>query len=287
MMRVVFAVAMGWAAATCAAEPSHSHRHGPGTMLVAPSFGYACQGGFGSLGYFGSPLGSYYGPGYAFGATALTPLGGYYGPGYAFGATALTPLGYDAFALENQRQRQRQQQQAEAAAAESLEQREAAAKLAAERRGAARQDKGRFAERHGRTQFAAGQYRRAAERFKEALDAEPEAVRHFLLAQAKFAQKRYAEAAQEVRNGLRAHPDWPGKPFDVRTLYGVEADFVGQLGMLAGEVKANPADADALFLFGYELFAAGRRVQARAVLEAARKADAAGAGIDSLLDAAK
>ena len=255
------AAAVGQAASTA----PHRHQHSFGRTFVAVP-GY----GFGNYGYgFGGP--GYYTGGY-----------GSYGDGY--GAPA---FGYGSLNADLLRENQELRRQRDADATIPRLDPGAAAKLAADRRGAAKKDKARQAEKVGRALFVAGQYRRAGERWKEALDADPEANRHFLLAQAKFAQKRFAEAAQEVRNGLRTRPDWATGRFDVRTLYAAEGDFLGQLAALAAEVKANPLDRDALYLFGYELYVSGRRADAKTVLEAALKADADAEGIAPFLAATK
>ncbi len=244
-------------------RPGGSNRS-PGTLVIRGGFG--SFGGFGG-GYCPTP---YYGGGY-YGGIGYAPIYGYAQP--AFG------LGWEQAAAEVRQQ----QAEGEAAAAN----RAAAAKIAAERRAGALRDRARHAEQLGRNLFAAGQYRRAGERWKDALDAEPAPARHFLLAQAKFAQQRFADAAQEVRNGLRAFPDWPNTRFDVRTLYQAEGDFRTQLAALAGQVKANPLDREALFLFGYELFACGRRGDAKTVLDTSLTLEPHGEGIAALLAALK
>lgn len=136
----------------------------------------------------------------------------------------------------------------------------------------ARADRAKQATIAGSRNFAGGSYRRAAERFREAakIDAS-DASPQFLLAQALFATRQYPAAAQALKRGLKANPDWIELEFDVRSLYGDENELLSQLADLARELKANPLDRDAMFLLGYQLFATGQQEKARTILEHAAR----------------
>lgn len=121
---------------------------------------------------------------------------------------------------------------------------------------------------NGQKLFSSGSYIRAAERFREGTRYDPEdASNHIYLAQSLFAAKQYADAAQALKNGLKVNPDWVDADFDVRAMYKDEDELGQQLASLAGAIKANPLDRDALYLLGFELFASGQKKNSRTILE--------------------
>lgn len=125
----------------------------------------------------------------------------------------------------------------------------------------------------GRAAFQAQMYGRAERLFECAANAAPaDPATPFLLAQARFALRKYREAVRAIETGLRAVPNWPGTPFRPTELYGADAaDFNSHLKHLEETLAKNPADPALLFLFGYELWFAGRLPEARAAFERAAK----------------
>jgi hypothetical protein len=117
----------------------------------------------------------------------------------------------------------------------------------------------------GREAFAAGEYGRAAERFRQATEAAPhEPLAHFLLAQAQVALGKYDEAVEAVRTGLRLKPDWPAADFRPVELYnGHIADLPQHLAALEGALARHPDDPVLLFLTAYQLWFDGRQDEAR------------------------
>lgn len=143
---------------------------------------------------------------------------------------------------------------------------DAAAKLAERQR----IERAKQASLSGGRLFAKGNYRRSAERFREAAElAGNDPSPHFLQAQSLFAAKEYQAAAEAIKAGLDISPDWLELDFDVRSLYQDPNDLVPQLAHLAKSVKAAPLDRNALFVLGYELFVSGERDKARTILEQA------------------
>jgi tetratricopeptide (TPR) repeat protein len=137
----------------------------------------------------------------------------------------------------------------------------------------------------GRESFAAGEYGRAAERFRRAAAADPrQVVAHFLLTQALFALGKYPAAVDAAVAGLALAPDWPATPFRPLELYGTNvADYSEHLRRLAEALRLNPDDPDFLFLYAYQLWFDGRRDEARLLFERARRHGADPVAIDRFL----
>lgn len=123
----------------------------------------------------------------------------------------------------------------------------------------------------GREAFQAGEYGRAAGRFRQAIEASArEPLPHFLLAEAEFALGRYREAVVALHTGLRLWPDWPTTLWRPRSLYGVDhADFAEHLRRLKEALDRNPEDPVLLFLYAYQLWFDGRQAEARPLLQKA------------------
>jgi hypothetical protein len=123
----------------------------------------------------------------------------------------------------------------------------------------------------GQDAFAAGEYGRAAQRFRQAAQVNPnDALAYFLLAQAEFALGKYDAAVAAVEAGLRLDPDWPSAPFRPVTLYGDNVtDLPEHLSALEDALARHPDDAALLFLSAYELWLDGRRDAARPLFERA------------------
>ncbi len=117
----------------------------------------------------------------------------------------------------------------------------------------------------GKGAFAAGEYGRAAERFRQAAAADPaEPLARFLLAEADFALGRYDDAADALHVGLRLRPEWPAVAFRPAELYGANvADRLEHLRRLDEARVRHPGDPVLLFLSAYQMWFDGRREEAR------------------------
>lgn len=123
----------------------------------------------------------------------------------------------------------------------------------------------------GRDHFAAREYGRAAERFRQALRASPnEGQTQFLLAQALIALGKYSAAVDAVHEGMAILPDWPREKFQPLALYGDNvADYPAHLGRLEAALSRHADDPELLFLQAYALWLDGRRDDARPLFEKA------------------
>jgi hypothetical protein len=137
----------------------------------------------------------------------------------------------------------------------------------------------------GREAFAAREYGRAIQRFRDAAKRLPDdATPLFLLGQGLFAAGRYPEAVEAIRAGVGLRPDWPGARFAPRDLYGPNAaDFADHMRRLREALDLLPDDPVLLFLYGYELWFDGRQEEARPLFRRARPAAADPAVIDRFL----
>jgi hypothetical protein len=117
----------------------------------------------------------------------------------------------------------------------------------------------------GREAFAAGEYGRAAERFRQATLIDPaEPLAHFLLAQALVALGKYEEAVEAIHAGMRLDPDWPSAKFRPAELYDARAaELAEHLRRLDEALARHPDDAVLLFLNAYQLWFDGRHGEAR------------------------
>jgi hypothetical protein len=123
-----------------------------------------------------------------------------------------------------------------------------------------------------RNAFAAGEYGRAAQRFRQAVNVAPnEPFAHFLLAQALFALGKYADAVDAIHAGLARQPNWPKVRFRPLDLYGANvAAYAEHLQRLDEVVRQRPDDAILLFLYAYELWFDGRQEEARQFFQRAQ-----------------
>lgn len=134
---------------------------------------------------------------------------------------------------------------------------------------ASRRDRERAEERVkvGDRLFRAKDYRRAAERYQQAVDADPGDARPYVrLAQLAVARGRYAEAADHLREAQAAQPGWQRRAGDVQNLFGDPADFDAVLNRLESHLQTHPDDRDAWLVLGAELYLTGRRDRAADVL---------------------
>jgi hypothetical protein len=123
----------------------------------------------------------------------------------------------------------------------------------------------------GQDAFAAAEYGRAAQRFRQAARVNPnDALAYFLLAQADVALGKYDTAVEAIQAGLALDPDWPAAPFRPVTLYGDNVtDLPEHLLALQDALARHPDDPTLLFLTAYELWFDGRREEARPLFERA------------------
>jgi hypothetical protein len=140
----------------------------------------------------------------------------------------------------------------------------------------------------GKIAFAFGEYGRALERFQRAIAVSPgNAEAYFLLAQAEFAMGKFREAVATIHAGLRRRPDAP-VDFHPRQLYTENAaDFPTQLDVLRQALERHPDDVALRFLYAYQLWCDGRRVEARPLFEAIRPRVMDPTAVDRFLDRAK
>jgi hypothetical protein len=119
--------------------------------------------------------------------------------------------------------------------------------------------------RLGKEVFAAREYGRSERFFRKASMNEPkEPFAFFLLAQARFALGKYQEAVEAIHAGMRLKADWPQSDFQPLPFYGSHpADFQKQLDHLKGVAANYPNDPALAFLYGYQLWFAGRKEEAK------------------------
>ncbi len=119
--------------------------------------------------------------------------------------------------------------------------------------------------------FAEAQYGRAAQRFRQATQVNPNDARaHLLLAQAEVALGKYDEAVEAIHQGMRLDPDWATAKFRPVALYnGNVADWPEHLQRLQEALTQHPNDGVLLFLTAYQLWFDGRQDEARALFQLA------------------
>ena len=124
----------------------------------------------------------------------------------------------------------------------------------------------------GNEAFKARQYSRAERSFRRATEELPRDARaYFLLAQARFALGKYAEAVAAIHAGMRVQPDWPQTGFRPRDFYGAApTDFSEHLRRLAGALARYPDDPVLTFLYAYELWFDNRKDEARILFQRAK-----------------
>jgi len=100
---------------------------------------------------------------------------------------------------------------------------------------------------------------RAAERYEQALNADPTAaVPRVRLAQVALARGQYAEAANRIREAMTAEPGWLINAPDIQSIYGEPSDFARLIAKLESHVQAHPNDRDAWFLLGAQWYLSGQ-----------------------------
>lgn len=125
----------------------------------------------------------------------------------------------------------------------------------------------------GMRHFQRGSYTQAAQKFEQARNL-PNASAMFLAGQAYIAAGQFERAVDAIKEGLDQNPSWPTAEVDLRALYPNSDDLIAQMGTLARRLKEQPNNADLMFLLGFELFGAGERDKARAILDRAARLSA-------------
>lgn len=135
--------------------------------------------------------------------------------------------------------------------------------------------------------FRAGNLKRAAERYEQAIRLDPDSASPRIhLAQVSLARGQISEAAAQIRAAVNADPSWIFNAPDIQGVYTEPKDFAKQLAKLESRVLVEPGDRDAWLVLGAELFLSGRTRRAQDIFTrlSDRKADPA---LATFLDAAQ
>jgi hypothetical protein len=121
--------------------------------------------------------------------------------------------------------------------------------------------------------FESGAYSVAAEKFAEAAGLAPEdVILPFAYAQALFADGKYSESADALREALRKVSPDKETVFYPRGLYADDDVLFKQIERLVDKVEQSGDDADLQLLLGYHLLGTGETGYAREPLEQAGQA---------------
>jgi hypothetical protein len=116
---------------------------------------------------------------------------------------------------------------------------------------------------YGDRNFRAGNIHRAAERYTQAMSADPSAAApRVRMAQVELCRGHYAEATRQYREATTAEPGWLIHAADIQAIYGEPADFARQVTRLETHLHVNPGDRDAWFVLGAQMYLSGRTRQA-------------------------
>jgi len=135
--------------------------------------------------------------------------------------------------------------------------------------------------------FRAGNFKRAEERYQQALRAAPDlAAPHVRLAQIAIARGNYSEAADRLRRAETAQPGWIITAADIQSIYSEPAAFAQTVTRLESHLQLHPDDRDAWLVLGAQWFLTGRTAKAadvfRRLKDPKRKSDVA---LSAFLDA--
>ncbi|MBX3413375.1 MAG: tetratricopeptide repeat protein [Pirellulales bacterium] len=138
---------------------------------------------------------------------------------------------------------------------------------------------------HGDTQFEKGEYRQAAERYRMAIKAAPDLSEpHVRLAQALFAQGRYADAVTEFRSGSDLHLAWEKSAFRFEKVYGRDqASRMQHLKELGAALLEQENKPDLLYLMGLTYYFSGQPGQSREYFQRATELSGGDPHIDRFI----
>jgi hypothetical protein len=109
--------------------------------------------------------------------------------------------------------------------------------------------------RLGDDSFLTGDYDKAAEAYRQAVDSDPDSpVARFALAEALIATGDYHQAAFVIREGLKLDPNWVRSDLDRKKLYGGEAAFNKVQEAIDRYISEHPFDSASQFVGGYARF---------------------------------
>jgi Tfp pilus assembly protein PilF len=133
--------------------------------------------------------------------------------------------------------------------------------------------------------FRAGNLHRAAERYEQAMNADPNAAApRIRLAQIAVVRGQYGEAANRYREALTAEPGWLINAPDIQAIYGEPGEFAKQVAKLETHLQAQPNDRDAWLVLGAQWYLSGKSRKAADVF--LRLTDRQGdATLEAFLDA--
>jgi tetratricopeptide (TPR) repeat protein len=137
--------------------------------------------------------------------------------------------------------------------------------------------------------FEAEQYANAVECFRQvvAIDRQ-DRVAPFAYAQALFADGRYGDAAEALRQALARDPAQPSKGvFYPRGLYKDDDTLYEHIDRLMDQAEESPADADLQLLLGYHLLGIGEADQALSPLQKAEQEPTNAQAVGLLTDLAR
>jgi cytochrome c-type biogenesis protein CcmH/NrfG len=111
--------------------------------------------------------------------------------------------------------------------------------------------------------FRAGNLIRAAERYEQAIRANPDEADPIVrLAQVALVRGKYGDAALKLREAQNAEPGWLATAADVRALFPEPADFARQVAKLEAHLQARPEDRDGWLVLGALWYLSGRTQKA-------------------------
>lgn len=117
----------------------------------------------------------------------------------------------------------------------------------------------------GDRSFRSGNYRRADERYQQALRSQGESPDpHIRLAQISVVRGDYSRASAHLREAVASAPapGWLLVPHDIQAMFGEPGDFARQVAHLESYLQAHPQDRNAWFVLGAEQHLSGRHQQA-------------------------
>jgi len=107
--------------------------------------------------------------------------------------------------------------------------------------------------------FRAGNLHKAADRYEQAMNADPRAAApRVRLAQVAVVRGQYSEAANRYREALTSEPGWLINAPDIQAVYGEPSDFARQIARLESHLHTQPNDRDAWLVLGAQWYLSGQ-----------------------------